>query len=238
MQKLNLTVIIAAIIIVIGILIGVYLIKGPSNEQTISTTGNAQITVAPDQAVVYLSIQTRDKSADKAKDQNAVISEKVLTALDKIGIEKSDIETQNYNINPEYDWNSGTQKIIGYAASNEIKITSKDFSNVGKIVDAAVDAGSLVSYINFELSNEKNNKYKTQVLATASQDAKTKAEAIASGLGKKLGSLVSVSAQDYNYMPYPLFRAEAGASVKEAVTDIQPKNLDVTATVSVSYRIK
>jgi uncharacterized protein YggE len=80
------------------------------------------------------------------------------------------------------------------------------------------------------------------VLAEASKDAKIKAESIATGLGKKLGSLVSVSAQDYNYMPYPLYSRDMavaeGLEIKQVVTNIQPKNLEISSTVSVIYNIK
>ncbi|MBS3163562.1 SIMPL domain-containing protein [Candidatus Woesearchaeota archaeon] len=240
MNKINPTPIIVTVIVILGLIVGILIILSQVGEKnTISATGNSQMTVAPDQALVYLLIETRSKSAEDAKNQNALISTNVLTALDKIGISKDQIETENYNLYPEYDWSDNEQNIKGYIASNNIKIKSEDFTDVGKIIDASVDAGSLVSYINFELSNEKTNEYKKQVLAKASEDAKQKAESIAGGLGKKLGDVVSVSSSDFNYMPYPLYRAEASSvSVKEVATDIQPKNLDITASVTVSYAIK
>jgi hypothetical protein len=241
MADINWTPIIVALIIVLGLgVIAGFYFNMKDGERTISATGNAQISVMPDKAIVYLQIQTRNESADSAKNMNSEVSQKALDALKAIGIQSSDIETENYNINPEYDWSDGKQTLLGYVASNTLKVSSTDFNNVGKIVDAAVDAGALVSYINFDLSNAKQNEYKAQVLANASQDAKAKAEAIANGLGKKLGGLVSVSGSDYNYMPYPLYsRAEAsGVDLKQVTTNISPQKLEVSGTVSVTYSIK
>lgn len=242
MANLNWTPIIVTVIIVLALggIAGFYFTNQNSMGRTVSATGTAQMSVMPDKAIVYLSIETRNVSADDAKNMNAEISSKVLAALDRIGIAKSDIETQNYAINPEYDWGSGTQKLIGYVASNNIKISSNDFNNVGKIVDASVNAGALISYINFDLSTAKQNEYKKIVLANASNDAKAKAQAIAEGLGAKLGSLVSVSSSDYNYRPYPMYDKAMGSSVsvQEATTNISPQKLDVTGTVTVSYSIK
>lgn len=239
--NINITAVAIAVLVIIGALFGVYIFKGQT-DKTITASGNSQMSVMPDEAVVYLLIETRNLSAEGTKDQNAVISEKVLSELAKIGIEKKDIQTENYNIYPEYDWLGGMQKLKGYVASNYIKVTSKDFDNVGKVVDVSVDAGSLVNYINFELSNEKINEYKTLALMNASQDAKKKAEAIIAGLGKKLGGVVSASAPEYNYMPYPIYRMEeAGASsmdVKQVATNIQPKNVEVFASVNVVYEIR
>ncbi len=111
----------------------------------------------------------------------------------------------------------------------------------GEVIDAGVDKGAKVSYINFELSIAEQNKYKAQALELATQDAKTKAEAIASGLGKKLGKVVSVSSSDWGYSPWSLYRAdvmtESAEEAKSAVTDIQPGEQSVTASVSVVYKI-
>ena len=241
MTKLNLTAIIVAVVVIVGVLAGVFLLLSKGNETTVSANGNFQMKVAPDEAVVYLLVQTKGATAEAAKNENARISDSVLTSLIKTGIERKDIQTENFNIYPEYDWSNGTQTLIDYAASNNLKVTTTDFNNVGKIVDASVDSGALVSYINFELSNAKNNEFKAVALANASLDGKRKAEAIAAGLGKKIGDLVSVQSSDYNYAPYPLYRSDMvaeGVAVKSVSTNIQPTTLDITATVSVTYKLK
>lgn len=238
MQTLNLTAIIIVILIIVSTFVGFYIYQSGNEKATVTATGNYQTKVAPDQALVYLLIQTKAKSAEEAKNENARISDNVLNALIKVGAERKDIETENYNIYPEYNWTSGEQKIIGYTASNNIKVTTKDFKNVGKIIDATVDDGALVSYINFELSPDKNNEYKATVMASASLDAKNKAESVANGLGKGIGKIISISTSDYYYQPYPFYRAEeAGVDAKTVATSIQPKSLDISATVTVTYEI-
>jgi hypothetical protein len=237
------TLIIVAIIIVAGLLLGAaYLFPKPGGEKTISVTGTAQATVPPDRAVVYVQIVTRSNdSADTAKDLNANISDDVLTALLKAGVDRKDIETQGFTVGPEYDYTQDKGQVLkGYVATNSMKVTVSNFDDVGKVVDASVDSGALISYINYELSLGKQNQYKAAVLANASQDAKMKAQAIVEGLGKSLGDLVSVSTSDYGYMPYPIYRAEAsapGVDVKQVATNLPPSNIDVTATVQVTYNV-
>jgi len=239
MPKVNLTAVIVTILVIAGALLTISLLSR-GEERTINTSGNSRMSVFPDQASVSLLIQTSASSAEQAKNDNAAITDAVVSSLARIGIENKNIETENFNIYPEYGWVGSQQRLKGYVASNYIKVTTKDFGIVGKTVDASVDAGALVNYINFELSSAKQNEYKTTVLAEASKDARTKAEAIAQGLGKKLGSVVSVSASDYNYIPYPLYRLEEAASVnvKTIAMNIQPKSLDVSASVTVVYEIK
>jgi hypothetical protein len=242
MQKINLTAIIITAIIVIGVIAGAYFLIGQRTGNGLTVQGTSQMTVAPDNAVVYLYIETRNISADDAKNANAEISDKVLTELIKLGLERKDIQTQSYSINPDYKWINHQQISNGYVASNYIKVETKEFDKVGKIVDVSVDSGALVNYINFELSTEKSNLYKAEVLENATRDARTKANAIASGLGKRVGSVISITTNDYNYYPYRYYdnmAMTAGASeMKAAATDIQPKDLDISATIQVTYRIR
>lgn len=158
------------------------------------------------------------------------------------GIDKEEIETSSYNIYPDYDWSSGSQKLKGYKTSNILKITTKDFSKIGRIVDVSIDNGAtLIQSINFELSQDKQNEIKQEAIAKASEDARTKAEATAQGLNAKLGKVKSVTISDYNYYPYPYFMADASVGVAEArkaaSVEIAPGKLEVTANVNVIFEL-
>ncbi|MCX8202424.1 MAG: SIMPL domain-containing protein [Candidatus Micrarchaeota archaeon] len=240
-QSVNWTTIAIVAVLVIGFLFAIfYLYPRETSDKTVSVTGNAVMQVLPDRVVVYAQVLTRSKdSAEEAKNLNAQLSDAILTALIKAGVNRSDIETSGFSVYPEYDWIQDKGQVLkGYAASNSMKITIADFENAGKIVDAVVNNGGLISYINYELSAQKMNEYKAQALAHASQDAKVKAESIVKGLGRTLGDVVSVSASDYNYIPYPIYRAEgATADLKEISTNLPSAKLEVTATVSVTYKI-
>ncbi len=213
---------------------------GTTNQQTITSSGTSTITAIPDEASVYISINTIEKTTEESKNKNTEISNFVLDAIKRLNIQK-DIETINYNIYPEYDWSNNKQELKGYRTTNTIKVTTKFFDDLGIIVDTSVKAGATgIDSINFELSKDKQNEYKRDALAKATEDAKLKAEAIANGLGVKLGKLSSVTESGYNYVPYPLFRGEGGVAAAEKVlsTNIEPQSLEITASVNVVYQIK
>src|SRR3989344_7063068 len=129
-------------------------------------------------------------NAEDSKNENSIISEKVLKSLENSGINKNDIETSSYNIYPEYNWDNGKQELKGYRTSNILKVKTKDFSKIGKIVDVSVDNGAtLIQSINFELSQEKQNEIKQEAISKASEDARIKANATAQGLNAKLGKV-------------------------------------------------
>lgn len=227
-------------IVVLGlILAGGYLFYTSGAE--VSAQGQSTITVVPDTASVYLNLESKTDTAQEAKDNLNTINDKVLTELLKIGIERKDIQTLNYNIYPNYDYSNGNNKINGYIASQQLIIKTSNFDKVASIVDKSVDAGALVSSINFELSPAKEGEYKAQALKEASADGRMKAESTAQGLGKSLGRLVSVNSEQFNY-PGPMMyyaRGEVGtaADAKKAAVNIAPNDIQVTASVEVRYKL-
>ena len=241
-------------LIVIGVLIvGWYIFD--SNAPSVSAQGQAMIKAKPDQVSVYVYIETHNKTAQAAQDTNSQVREAVVDAIKAAGVSNGSIQFQQYSIYPEYDWSSGRQTQKGYVASQSLVINSSDFGKVPSVVDSIIAAGGLVSSIQFELSQAKQNEYKSQALEAAGKDAQTKATATAAGLGKKLGRLVAVQTSDFNY-PGPIMyyaktmMADASGSsgygsasaqdisaVREAANNISPQDIEVSATLQVQYKL-
>jgi len=211
-------------------------------KQTINSRGSYTIKAEPDEVSVYVRIETLEDTAEKSKEENSKISENVIAFLKAANI--NDIETQNYNIYPEYEWKRNGRELKGYKTMNNLRIRTEDFDLVGKIVDISVNSGATgIDSISFELSEEKQSKLKQEALAKASEDARLKAESIARGLNAKLGKVVSVSESGYWYEPYPMFMAKGDMAIEEAAaeihdTEIIPRELEVRANVNVVFALK
>ena len=228
-----------ALILIAGIILaGIYIYT--SNSAEVSAIGVAELEVEPDIVSIHLTLETRNETAEEAQRLHNNIQDKLLTELIKLGLERKEIQTVSYNINPEYDWNNGKREQIGFIARESIIIEIEDFDNIGSIVDKAIDSGAYVSWINFEISKEKQSKYKTLALEEAGKDAKIKATATAKGLGKPLGRLVSINSEEFYYNPYVYYdNAENSqmTGVKEAVMNISPRDITVRASIRVKYKV-
>ena len=233
------------LIIVAGVIIfGLILMNSlnPSYANTISVAGVATVKAMPDLIGVYFSVDTQGATSNQAADKNSEIVDSLIDSLISKGFEREDIQTQSYSVYPEYDWNSGNQRLIGYRATHSlrIEIPADESEKIGDVIDSGVDSGTGISYVNFELSQENQNKYKAEAMKLAAQDATSKAEGVAEGLGKKLGSLVSVSIDDYNYIPWLArdFSTATPVEAKEAATDIVPSEQEISARVTAIFRIR
>lgn len=221
-------------------------ITGNAEEfiRTLSANGSVEKMVSPDQAEIYLSVETLNKLATTSQEENATISDAVRKALKLAGVYDAQIETTSYTVQEQYAWDSSLQKSVskGYKTTNAIKITTDDITRSGKIVDAAINAGATrVSNISFTLSKEKQETVKQEALIDAAKMAKTKAQNIATGLGIELGKVKNVS-ESYNYYT-PNYRDYSYAMASDSMeakidTPISPSDVSVTANVSVTYELK
>jgi hypothetical protein len=225
-------------------LIAMIAYSAKSSASTFETTGMASIKALPDKVGIYFNIETKGTTSAEATASNSEIVDKLTTELIRLGFERADIQTTGFNVYPNNEWINNQQINKGYITTHGIKVElpTDDSTKIGSVIDAGVSAGAGISYINFELSQNKQNEYKAQALKAATQDAKTKATAIAEGFGKRLGRLISVKDSSFNYYPGPLYATrEGGASdaalAKEAVTNIQPGELEVSAGVITVYKI-
>ncbi len=235
-------IIVGAIVILALIALIVFLSLRPGT--TINTNGVSQVKATPDTVSIYFNIQTNGSDAAQVKNENAVIVENVTAGLLKMGIDRSEITTENFNIYPDYDWSNGQQTLRGYRAMYTmiVKLPTNKIDKAGTVIDVGVDNGALISYINFELSQAKQNEYKALALKQATEDARIKAESIAQGLGKRVGAVVSIQDTGFNYNPWPIYRndmmAMGSSEAKSAVsTSVNPGQQDITAQVAVVFKL-
>jgi uncharacterized protein YggE len=213
--------------------------------QTLSSTGFSEIEVMPDLVTVNFNVETRGDTAVEAKDANAVIVGNVVNNLKGLGFKEEEIVTQNFNVYEEYNWNSEKRESLGFKASHMItvKFSIDQSDKIGQVVDAGVNNGALLSYINFELSNDLQKEYKSEALKLAAVDARVRAQSIAEGLNAEVGDVISTTSSDFSYYPrmvYSMEDSSASGMVKgaEVQTNIQPGKQTVSAQVSVTYRLE
>lgn len=197
----------------------------------IQATGSATISVNPDQAQLDVGVVTQGATAQDAGQQNASLTTTMLNALNGVLGTAGTIQTISYSLSPRYSTTPGqTSTIIGYTASNTVQVTTTDLSLIGKLIDAANQAGAnSVGGLNFGLQNPE--PIEEQALGQAAKQAQAHANAIAAGLGARTG--VVLSAQE----GATVTPVVAGMSTTAATTPIQTGKVTVTASVTISVQL-
>jgi len=124
---------------------------------TISVTGEATVSVAPDLAQIDGGVTSEAKTAREASDANNAAMGKVLLALKGAGIEEKDFQTSRLSLQPQSAPNPsrpGPVAIVGYRASNRVTVRLRDVTKVASVIDTLVGAGANdIGGINFTVSN-------------------------------------------------------------------------------------
>ena len=152
--------------------------KKPNRTTKVTVAGEAMTKVEPDAAVLVLSVVTQNSQAIVAQQENARKSDAVASAVKDIAGSKAEIKTNDYSLQPQYDYRDNRlPKIIGYDARNSVIITTSDLKNVGAVIDAASHAGAnSIDNVSFIL--RQTSPARGQALSDATHQAMNKAQSI------------------------------------------------------------
>jgi hypothetical protein len=204
----------------------------------VRATGEATVTARPDRAQISIGVLTQNSTAQAAATANAVQTTQVIEAIKRTLGEGGEQKTAGYSISPQYQYTTGrAPKITGYQASNTVLIIVNDLSMLGKVIDAASDSGANnINGVSFSLKDD--TPVRNQALAEAAAKAHAAAEAIAKALNTHVvGVLQAETSQTPIIRPQTRsFAALAGAAA--APTPIEPGDLDIHASVTVTLEVQ
>ena len=207
----------------------------------ISVTGEGKVSGKPDVAKLALGVNAESDTVQKARDQAANSLDAIVKTLKSNGVADKDIQTQQLNIQPQYDYNNGSQKLRGFQVTNVLNVTVRDINKTSQIVDDAVKAGgndTTIQGLAFTIDNP--NDLQKQAREKAVADAKAKAETLAQVAGVGIGAAMNISESSNTPVFYDRSAsfAQDKAIAPSAATPIQPGELDVTVDVSITWEIK
>ena len=211
---------------------------------TLSLTGTATTTVKPDKVTVSLGVETTNKTADAALAANSKIMNQVLGVLKAAGVKDNETSTSSFSISPNYNYSqpSVASRITGFTVSNSIQIQSTNINSTSKWIDAAIAAGAnTVDRIDFALSNKKLEETKNTLIVQSMQDARAKADIVASAAGMKVVGIRSISLNELAIQPPPSpipLAKQSLAATEARPTPIMSGQEEVTTNMGVIFLIQ
>lgn len=203
----------------------------PQPRRTIRAFGQGEVAVRPDQARVQVSVVTRATTADEASQQNATRAAAVIDAVKKLIGNAGEVRTAFYNVSPYSEGNPPRQ--TGFQVTNSLLVITNNITIAGRIIDTAIQAGAnRVDFLSLGLRDD--DPVRLEALRVAGQKARQRAEAIASGLGVRIGQVLNA---DEGSTVRPTGIVEARTLAAAAPTPVEPGTLTVIATVTVEYEI-
>ena len=199
----------------------------------VQAVGTAIVSVTPDQAQIQFAVVTTASTAQAASSQNATQVTAVLAALNSVLGPGANIQTLSYSLNPNYNYPPNGQPVLtGYTASNTVQVTATDLSIIGKLIDTGIQAGAnRVQGLSFGLQNDM--PVRQQALKQATVQAKSNADAMASGLGMTTAMVLSITQGSDVSVP----KIALTPSAASATTPVETGVVNVSATVTLQISL-
>ncbi|MDP9236083.1 MAG: SIMPL domain-containing protein [Chloroflexota bacterium] len=212
-----------------------------SATQGIVVSGNGKATGKPDIAQITLGVSKLADTVQQARDDAAASLDAMIKSVQANGVGKDDIQTQQFNISPEYDYTNGRQRLTGFRVTNVVAVKLRDINKTSQVVDDAVNVGgdnAQVQGISFTI--DKPEDLQRQARENAVADAKKKAQTLANATGVTVGDPIAISETNVQGGPllYNGVARDAAAPAAAPSTPIETGTLDVTVDVNVTWSIK
>ena len=165
----------------------------------INVSGEGKVKVAPDQATISISIETKGIKAVDVKQDNDKKMDAILKFVKKSNIATEDFQTQRISLNPNYDYE---KKKYSYIATQTLQILLKDLSKYDALMEGLVNEG-INRIDNVEFKSSKIFQLQSDARKLAMKDAKSKAEDFVSVLNQKVGKAILISDNSQIYISQP-----------------------------------
>lgn len=220
-------------------------------NKTIEVNGKGVITAKPDVASIYITVDTKEDTAERAQEKNAQKMEDITKALKALGVRDENIITQHYSIDKNEKFNSEKQtwEPDGYKAYHSFIVKVNDVSNVGKYIDVVAKVGvTSINSVSFSISDP--NKYYKQALQAAVRNANASAAALSEALGTTLGTTLGSCISVQEVKSYNSYEREAGYMTEKSMAmenmamdsatpasgaNIKYEDIEITAGVIMTY---
>jgi len=223
-------------------------VSTPSNFRSFVVQGDGKAVGVPDIASFSFDVVT-EGGIDVAvlQSQNAEQMNRAIDFVAKQGIDKKDIATSQYSINPRYENNNcyyGSDKpcpppsIAGYTVQQSVFVKVRDFKMISSLLSGVVTNGAnTVSGLQFAIDDKTSleNTARTAAIKKAQEKAQSVAEAGGFELGKLLE--ISESFSTPYYQPRIMMDMAVKSESAAVAPTIEAGSQEISINVSLKYEI-
>ncbi|MBX4191978.1 SIMPL domain-containing protein [Candidatus Parcubacteria bacterium] len=250
-------VILVAVFLAVEVVAGVqglrYIGTGTTPTNTISVSGYGEALAVPDIATFTFSVVSEKSTVAAAQTDATTKANAITKYLKDAGIADKDIQTSNYSVYPQYDYQTavcqangvcpgGRSVLRGYEVRQTTTVKVRDTAKAGDLLTGVGTQGATeVSGLNFTFDDPQ--MVQDQAREKAITDAKDKANTLAKQLGVRLVRVVSFNENGNNPGPIPYYskamdataQGMGGAAVAPEISTGENK---ITSNVSIIYEIR
>lgn len=205
-------------------------------DRTITVRGIGTASVKPDHIIITLNIVSTDKEYTKSVENANKRIGMLQNAVVFSGFAKEDLKTLSFNVRTNYEGEQdehGRYRNVfaGYVCRYTLKLSfDMDAKRLAETLTEISDSGANAEFsIKFTVKDPE--KISAELLRSATENARQKAEILCEASGAKLGTLIKI---DYDWTDINVYSASAytmdmkmerGVAAAGAVPEFEPEDI-------------
>ena len=211
-------------------------VQAQETNPGITVNGESVVSQAPDMATISLGVSKRAPSASEAMANTSEKVRGILAKLDTLQVAGLDRQTSGLYLRPVYDEQSRdgstSVQMVGYEAGNTVRVTVRDLTKLGLLMDMVVAEGAN-DFNGLQFGIRDNSQSLLEARKNAVADAIARATQLAEAAGVKLGDVISMSESSQGFRPMEMRMSQ----MKSMDTPIETGEVDVRVQVTVHFAI-
>lgn len=217
-------------------------------DRIITVKGIGTASVKPDFISITLNIVSKDmeytKSVENANKRIELLQEAVVSS----GFSKEDLKTLSFDVHTHYDGETDEKGryrhvFAGYECRYTLKLSfDMDAKKLAETL-TAISAGGANAEFSIKFTVKNPERINAELLRSATENARQKAEVLCAASGVKLGTLIKI---DYDWTDVNVYsasvynndmRAERGIAAACAVPEFEPEDIRSSDSASFIWEI-
>lgn len=198
----------------------------------ISVTGEAEITLQPDQIYIRIGVDERNSNA---RDVHKKVMEEIGKVLDYLRKRKDikELKTTSVRLQTVNDYQT---KETSYSGHESLSFVLLDMKAYDDVILQLIDMGiNNIEQVSFQSSKAKEQQ--EALLKQAVENARKKATVLAGELGQKVGKAIYIS-DTYSSSPEPVPMYKMAALSSDSGSSVEGGDIKLSATVNVEFELK
>ena len=171
------------------------------DKRTITVKGVGTASTKPDYVIINFKLTAKDKDYGRSVEEANRRIGLLKNAVESVRFSVEDLKTISYNVRTDYEnvrnkFGSYDRKFVGYCCEYQLRLSFYfDSNRLSEVMNSISESNSDVEIsVSFTVKNPA--KVSRELLKSAAEDAREKADILSSALGAKLGALLLI---DYNW---------------------------------------
>lgn len=215
-------------------------------DRTITVRGIGTASVKPDFIAITLNIVSKDMEYTKSVENANKRIEMLQNAVVSSGFAKDDLKTLSFNVRTNYEGETdehGRYRNVfaGYVCRYTLKLSfDMDAKRLAETLTAISDSGANAEF-SIQFTVKDPEKISAELLRSATENARQKAEILCEASGAKLGTLIKI---DYDWTDINVYSASAytmemerGVAAAGAVPEFEPEDIKSSDSAAFIWEI-